>query len=213
MPRKAFPRQAIASLGVTVTLLASGAALCAPAGAAAVPARSPLAASLQASATAGMTWAGREAVVAPRVRPVLTTGVRTTALTPAAPGLVELTVAQVYAHALLLLTNVQRTLHGLPALRWDSCATRYAARQNAVIVRNRALSHSDLHVVVAGCAARGGSENVAYGQVSAATIFGLLMNSPGHRANILRSTSTHIGIVSTKAADGRWYSTQVFLSR
>lgn len=215
MPRKAPPRRTITSLSVTAALIVSGAALCTPASAADAPASAATAAvprstvaSLQTSA--GPTWVHRRSVVTLRGLPVLTKRPRAVTTAVAVP---ELTEAQRYVSEVLRLTNVQRAAHGLPILRADSCATRYAVSGNAVITRNAALSHQDLGVVLSGCAARGAGENLAFGNVSAAGMVDLWMGSPGHRANILNTTFTHIGIAATRTADGRWYGTQVFLRR
>ncbi|MBI9113554.1 CAP domain-containing protein [Sanguibacter sp. YZGR15] len=60
---------------------------------------------------------------------------------------------------------------------------------------------------------RAWGENVAYAggyPDLPSTIHTNWMNSPGHRANILRSTFTHVGIGYHVAPDGSAWATQVF---
>jgi uncharacterized protein YkwD len=53
-------------------------------------------------------------------------------------------------------------------------------------------------------------ENIAYGFTSAADVMNGWMNSPGHRANILSSTYTEIGVSVLADKDGVLFFTQVF---
>ncbi|HSQ58384.1 MAG TPA: CAP domain-containing protein [Gemmata sp.] len=53
-------------------------------------------------------------------------------------------------------------------------------------------------------------ENIAYGYTSAASVMTAWMNSPGHRANILNSTFTEIGVSVWAGTDGTLYFTQDF---
>ena len=71
---------------------------------------------------------------------------------------------------------------------------------------------TDLGTVMQVCSARGVAENIAYGNVTADTMMAMWMNSPGHRANILRPNYTHIGVGATATAAGRVYGTQIFLT-
>lgn len=56
------------------------------------------------------------------------------------------------------------------------------------------------------------AENVAYGDLDAAAVVDLWINSPGHRKNLLGSYQ-YIGIGIATARDGTPYFTQIFLSR
>jgi uncharacterized protein YkwD len=56
-------------------------------------------------------------------------------------------------------------------------------------------------------------ENIAYGYTSAAAVMTAWMNSPGHRANILNSSFTEIGVSVRVGTDGILYFTQNFGSR
>jgi len=52
-------------------------------------------------------------------------------------------------------------------------------------------------------------ENIARGQETPAEAIGSWMNSPGHRANLLGATYTHIGVACSQAPDGQKYWTMV----
>lgn len=194
-------RTAVASLSVTIVVLSGATALSAPASAA--PVAAPAATS----------------VAAPVVAPVVTSAgairapARASATTAPTARVLAAIQAQAYINDVLRRVNAQRTARGLRPLKADYCAYRYASAQNGLLVRVGALSHQNLGRVMRGCAARGAGENVAYGNVSSATLMGMWMGSPGHRANILRPGFTHIGISATRTASGRWYATQVFLTR
>jgi|694.fasta_scaffold58847_2 uncharacterized protein YkwD len=53
-------------------------------------------------------------------------------------------------------------------------------------------------------------ENVAYGQDSPESVMNAWMNSRGHRANILSSRATTIGVGCARSSNGRLYWTQCF---
>jgi len=99
------------------------------------------------------------------------------------------------------LTNIERAHYGLTPLIWDAALAR-VARDHAIDMRdNNMRGHigSDGSTVRerverAGIAARGWSENMAYGQQTPQAVVAAWMNSPGHRANILRAESTHLGV-------------------
>jgi uncharacterized protein YkwD len=55
------------------------------------------------------------------------------------------------------------------------------------------------------------AENIAYGQRTAQEVVTAWMNSPGHRANILSSSTTQIGVGAAKKSDGTLYWTQMFM--
>jgi len=57
---------------------------------------------------------------------------------------------------------------------------------------------------------RGLAENVAAGQSDITTVMGSWMNSPGHRANLLNGSYTHIGVGRAPGGTGALYWTQVF---
>ena len=57
---------------------------------------------------------------------------------------------------------------------------------------------------------RAAGENIAQGQTSAQQVMNAWMNSSGHRANILNSSYTHIGV--GYISDGHYW-TQMFISK
>lgn len=60
---------------------------------------------------------------------------------------------------------------------------------------------------------RSAGENIAAGQATPEQVVNSWMNSPGHRANILNSGYTHIGIGYAEGGSYRHYWTQMFISR
>ena len=61
-----------------------------------------------------------------------------------------------------------------------------------------------------GISYRTAGENIARGYTTAEAVVNAWMNSPGHRANILNSSYTHIGVGYVK--DGNYW-TQMFISK
>lgn len=119
--------------------------------------------------------------------------------------------AQAYQDRVLVLTNAERAKAGLAALRASGCADGYADRWAGSLLAAGALSHQALSPILSACGARGVGENVAYGNVSPEQLVAMWMGSPGHRANILNATFTHLGVGATSTSGGRWYGVQVFL--
>ena len=54
------------------------------------------------------------------------------------------------------------------------------------------------------------AENIAMGQRTAAEVVEGWMNSPGHKANIMNASYTHIGV---GLSDSGYYWTQQFISK
>ncbi len=90
------------------------------------------------------------------------------------------------------LINAERTSRGLDALAVDPDLTAGARMQAAAIRDAGRLFHNpDLGSVTTGWTWIG--ENVGYGY-DVANLHDAFMNSSGHRANILKSGATHIGL-------------------
>lgn len=96
-------------------------------------------------------------------------------------------------------TNSQRARHGLPPLAVDSQLMSSAGRHAQWMASNRNLSHG-----------RGVAENIAMGQGSAGEAIRSWMNSSGHRANILGSGYTRIGVAVAYSSNGTPYWCQQF---
>ena len=95
--------------------------------------------------------------------------------------------------------NAQRARHGLPPLSVDSQLMSSASRHAQWMASNRNLSHG-----------RGVAENIAMGQTSASEAMRSWMNSSGHRANILGSGYTRIGVAVAYSSNGTPYWCQQF---
>ena len=128
---------------------------------------------------------------------------------PAAPA----TAQSAYESRILVLVNAERGKAGLRPLGMIGCADTYANNWAGSMARTGTFAHQSLSPIMRACAARGAGENIAYGNVTADAMMTMWMNSPGHRANILNGSFTHIGIGATKAANGRWYGVQDFVTR
>jgi uncharacterized protein YkwD len=103
------------------------------------------------------------------------------------------------ATAVISQTNAQRARHGLPPLAVDSQLMSSASRHAQWMASNRNLSHG-----------QGVAENIAMGQGSAGEAIRSWMNSSGHRANILGSGYTRIGVAVAYSSNGTPYWCQQF---
>lgn len=124
---------------------------------------------------------------------------------------VAISPAQAYQNRVLVLTNAQRTSRGLRPLAFSSCADWYANGWSGVLRSLGTLRHQPLSPILTRCRARSVGENVGYGNVTPERLVAMWMASPGHRANILNSRFTHIGVGAVNNSSGRWYGVQVFL--
>ena len=102
---------------------------------------------------------------------------------------------------LLELTNIERANLGLPPLFWHNGLADAARGHSADLMRNNLTGHTGSNgsilrerlELVGITNTRFRAENCNYGQTTAETSIAAWMNSPGHRANILSSTATHMG--------------------
>jgi len=130
-------------------------------------------------------------------------------LTPAGLGRVEAEVLE--------LTNRERAKAGLGALAPDG-PLAHAARAYCVDMAARAFySHTSPEgtqpwdrAAAAGASKRSIGENIACGQRSPAEVVDGWMNSPGHRANILKADFTHLGVGFAGGGPSGTYWTQLF---
>jgi uncharacterized protein YkwD len=119
--------------------------------------------------------------------------------------------AAAYESRILVLVNSERLKQGLHPLTLVACADGFANSWATALAQTGNFVHQSLSPIMAGCAARGAGENIAYGNVSADAMMTMWMNSPGHRANILNGSYTGIGIGATSTSSGRWYGVQDFV--
>ncbi|MEI7780609.1 MAG: CAP domain-containing protein [Planctomycetota bacterium] len=96
-------------------------------------------------------------------------------------------------------TNAARARHGLPPLAVDSQLMNSARNHAQWMASNRNLSHG-----------HGVAENIAMGQASAGEAVRSWMNSSGHRANMLGSGYTRIGVAVAYSSNGTPYWCQQF---
>lgn len=107
--------------------------------------------------------------------------------------------------ALAAKVNASRAVYGLRALPMRSGLTWRAHEQSLAMARQHRLYHSDLSKV---CCYLSVGENVGY----ATTLYRVhraLMNSPGHRANILGSRWDAIGVGVVQSGGYLWV-TEIF---
>ena len=117
-----------------------------------------------------------------------------------------------YETRIVQLVNAERVAAGLPRLAVAPCADRFAEDWSATMARTGAFAHRpSLGTLLSACRASAVGENIAYGTVSADQMMAMWMQSPGHRANILSSRFTHLGVGAVQTASGRTYGTQNFL--
>ena len=118
------------------------------------------------------------------------------------------------------LTNQERAKNGLKPLTPDWELSR-VARYKAMDMRDKNyFSHTsptygspfDM-MKNFGITYRSAAENIAAGQTTPASVVQAWMNSSGHRANILSTTSTYIGVGYASGGSQRYYWVQMFISK
>ncbi|MDX3667269.1 CAP domain-containing protein [Streptomyces europaeiscabiei] len=121
------------------------------------------------------------------------------------------------ATEVITLTNAERTAAGLPPLSPDPLLTNAAQAHSADMVARAFYAHTSPdgsepwhRAAAAGSTRRSIGENIACGQRSAAEVVRGWMDSPGHRANILKPGFTHIGVGFAGGGAAGTYWTQLF---
>ncbi|MEU6805481.1 CAP domain-containing protein [Streptomyces neyagawaensis] len=121
------------------------------------------------------------------------------------------------ADEVIALTNARRTAAGLPPLAFDPLLTVAAQAHCDDMVARAFYAHTSPdggepwhRAAAAGSTRRTIGENIACGQRSAAEVVEGWMNSPGHRANILKPDFTHMGVGFTGGGGAGTYWTQLF---
>jgi uncharacterized YkwD family protein len=117
----------------------------------------------------------------------------------------------------LTLTNQERAKGGLKALATDSALMNSAREKSADMSKNNYFSHTSPtlgspfdQMKAKGIQYKAAAENIAMGQQTAAEVVKGWMESPGHRANIMNGSFTHIGIGYD--ANGNYW-TQQFIQK
>jgi uncharacterized protein YkwD len=101
--------------------------------------------------------------------------------------------------SLIDAVNDVRVAHDLRPLRVDAALVEAARSHSTTLLRENVFAHGALGERIAACGARGPAfgENLAWGTgryASARHIVESWMQSPGHRANLLRPGWNRIGI-------------------
>ncbi len=122
-----------------------------------------------------------------------------------------------YEKEVARLVNVERSKRGLQTLTLNAQISKVARLKSQDMVNKHYFSHtsptygSPFKMMESfGIRFSTAGENIAYGQKTPAEVMNGWMNSPGHRANILSSTYTNIGVGLAKTSTGVKYWTQMF---
>ncbi|MGE7633346.1 CAP domain-containing protein [Bacillus paramycoides] len=115
------------------------------------------------------------------------------------------------------LTNAERTKQGLPALKIDTELSKVARIKSEDMQKNNYFDHNsptygspfDM-MKKFGISYKSAGENIAQGQRTPEEVVQAWMNSAGHRANILNSGFTHIGVGYVESGN---YWTQQFITK
>jgi uncharacterized protein YkwD len=125
-----------------------------------------------------------------------------------------------FEYQLFDLTNSARVMHHLPLLSWDQHVRITALDHSVDMAKHHYFDHTDLkgqspfdrmnqdHIafLLAG-------ENIAYGQFSSIFAHEGLMNSLGHRENILRKDYEYLGVGVAFNDESQPYYTQDFYAK
>lgn len=121
------------------------------------------------------------------------------------------------ASEILSLVNKERSAAGLSGLKADSSLNMLAQLKAEDMAKNKYFSHNSPTYGSAfdmmkqyGFSYRTAGENIAKGQKSSQTVMNAWMNSSGHRANILGSSYTKLGVGYAVDAGGNTYWVQMF---
>ncbi|MBA2874115.1 SafA/ExsA family spore coat assembly protein [Thermaerobacillus caldiproteolyticus] len=118
------------------------------------------------------------------------------------------------------LTNQERAKYGLPPLQIDWQLARVARYKSADMRDKNYFQHDSptygspfTMMKNFGISYRTAGENIAAGQRTPQEVVNAWMNSPGHRANILKKDFTHIGVGYAKGGSYGHYWTQMFIGK
>jgi len=115
------------------------------------------------------------------------------------------------------LTNAERTKAGLAPLQTDDKLMAAAREKSQDMQTKNYFSHTSPtfgspfdRMKALGISYKSAGENIAQGQRSPQEVVKAWMDSPGHRANILNGSFTHIGVGYVKTGN---YWTQQFIQK
>ncbi|MDP4085575.1 MAG: SafA/ExsA family spore coat assembly protein [Bacillota bacterium] len=132
----------------------------------------------------------------------------------------DLSATKSIENQVIQLTNQQRAKYGLKALspNWElSRVARYKAMdmRDKNYFSHTSPTYGDPFTMMKnfGISYRYAGENIAAGQATAQEVVNAWMNSPGHRANILSTNYTQIGVGFAQGGSQRYYWSQMFISQ
>ncbi|MFJ5768962.1 CAP domain-containing protein [Psychrobacillus sp. NPDC093180] len=115
------------------------------------------------------------------------------------------------------LVNSERAKAGLQALQIDAKLTESAQAKSQDMKNKNYFSHTSPtygspfdQMKSLGISYKSAGENIAMGQRTASEVMDAWMKSPGHKANILNPSYTHIGV---GLSDSGYYWTQQFIGK
>ena len=118
------------------------------------------------------------------------------------------------------LTNAARASRGLKVLKWDEEVGKTALNHSKDMAKNNYFNHTNLEgespfdrMEDDQIRFRTAGENLASGQLNSIYAHEGLMNSLGHRKNILHKEFRQLGVGAAFAEDSRPYFTENFLTR
>lgn len=124
-------------------------------------------------------------------------------------------VVSAYESEVIRLVNVERAKNGLSPLKEDWQLSRVARYKSQDMKDNNYFSHTSPTYGTPfemmknfGISYRSAGENIAKGYATPEAVVKGWMNSPGHRANILNKSFTHIGVGYVQNGN---YWTQMFI--
>jgi uncharacterized YkwD family protein/spore coat assembly protein SafA len=116
------------------------------------------------------------------------------------------------------LVNVERANRGLKPLTLNWQLSRVARTKSQDMINKNYFSHtsptygSPFDMMKSfGIKYSSAGENIAKGQRTPQAVMTGWMNSPGHKANILNTSYTEIGVGVAKDSSGTYYWTQMFI--
>ena len=135
---------------------------------------------------------------------------------PAAPTVNK--AAGSYEAQVADLVNQERAAQGLPALKYNAELSKVAEAKAADLRDKNYFSHtsptygSPFDMMKSfGIRYTAAGENIAKGYTTPAAVMNGWMNSPGHKANILNSSFTEIGVGYVSGDNGAGYWVQMFI--
>ena len=123
-----------------------------------------------------------------------------------------------YQQQVLELVNKERSKNGLSPLTLDYSLSNVATKKSQDMINKNYFDHTsptygspfDM-MKQFGISYRSAGENIAKGQRTPQEVMNAWMNSAGHRANILNSSFTKLGVGIAKDSNGTLYWTQMFI--